>query len=170
MPGSRQDALSLFADGLALVYHEARHVRHLLRGGHLPPEGWEQLRSLPTNRVSAWEAIRGIREEAALKESVSEAARLFERRFGKSLVDLVELFRNPNWKHAYAGHAWMRVAERLIDLANAIDSGDQSLIGRAIESFVGSRHNTGWIRDKIAEFDDEIDAQASIHWLGPAGS
>ena len=54
------EPISLFADGLALVYHEARTVRFLISAAHLPDAGWEQLVSLPKNRVEAWRVIRPV--------------------------------------------------------------------------------------------------------------
>jgi hypothetical protein len=54
---TESSAVSLLADGLALVYHEGRHVRHLVRAGRVDPGGWEVLLSLPTNRVDAWREV-----------------------------------------------------------------------------------------------------------------
>jgi hypothetical protein len=46
MVTSLSNDVRLFADGLALVYHEARHLGHLIRDRHLAPSGWERLRTL----------------------------------------------------------------------------------------------------------------------------
>lgn len=36
---TREESLQLLADGLALLYHEACHVRHLIKRGLIAKEG-----------------------------------------------------------------------------------------------------------------------------------
>ena len=43
---------------LCLCYHEARNVRHLVKAGYVPPQLFERLRLLPTNKIEAWHALR----------------------------------------------------------------------------------------------------------------
>src|SRR3989442_15115044 len=58
MQEAKADLMELLADGLALVYHEARNVRFLIRASVIPATGWEKLVALPTNRVDAWKKIQ----------------------------------------------------------------------------------------------------------------
>lgn len=110
------EPIILLADGLAPMYHEARHVRFLISAGHLPGAGWEQLVSLPKNRVEAWRVIRPVRESAASQPRAPDAARLLAVRFRKTPEDLHLLYADPHWKHASAvgGHAWRDVASSVI--------------------------------------------------------
>lgn len=86
------DAIGLLADGLALVYHEARHARHIVRAGYLAGDGWEQLLSLPTNREKAWQSILAVRQAAGDQQTATQAVAIFERRFSKSAADLQWLY------------------------------------------------------------------------------
>lgn len=47
-----------FVDVLSLAYNESRNGRHLIKAGHLSPESFGRLRSLPTNRLEAWREIQ----------------------------------------------------------------------------------------------------------------
>jgi hypothetical protein len=87
----------LLADGLALVYHEARHVRHLVRAKYLSAAGWERLLNLPTNRVDAWRAVQGVRIAAAAARTANKAARRFELQFSKSQADIQDPYSNDHW-------------------------------------------------------------------------
>ncbi len=157
---------SLLSDGLALVYHEARHVRFLIRAGHVPAAGWEQLVSLPRNRVEAWRAIWPVRESAPTQPRAGDAARLFEERFGRSLDDLQVLYADLHWKHATAvgGHACRDVTLSVIALRDAIDQGQLSLINAACARLLGARHNNGLVRDKIIELDHAVGITTTSWW------
>lgn len=164
---STRDAVKLLADGLALVYHEARHVRHLVKAGFLPASGWERLLSLPTNRVKAWQAIQDVRKNAADSKTPLQATRQFEQRYSRNLTNVHELYANKNWKHAKAvgGHAWRGVAAAVGVLQDAIVRGDISEIDQAAQSLVAARHNNGALRDKIRELDAAIGIQSGWWWL-----
>jgi hypothetical protein len=163
---SSTDAVKMLADGLALVYHEARHVRHLVKAGRLTRIGWERLLSLPTNRVEAWRALQDVRKDAATEKRASSAAGRFERRFGKSLADLQDLYANDHWKHAatIGGHAWRGVTAAVTNLCEAIELGDAPKIESAGGSVRGSRHNNGAVRDKLIELDAAIGVQTGQWW------
>ena len=158
--------MSLLADGLALVYHEARHVRFLISAAHLPDAGWEQLVSLPKNRVEAWRVIRSVRVSAAGRPRATDAARLFEARFRKTPEDLQLLYADAHWKHASAvgGHAWRDVASSVIALRDVIDQGPSGTIDAACARLLAARHNNGLLRDKIVELDNAIQVATNSWW------
>ncbi len=161
------DAVHLLADGLALVYHEARHVRRLVRAGHLSGNGWERLRALPANRVEAWQAVPAVREDAAKRQTAVEAVGCFERRFAKNLAELEGLYANDYWRHARAigGHAWRRVTAAVGVLRDAIENGDGKGIASAAHALVRARHNNGNLRDKVTGLDAEVGTQTGLWWL-----
>lgn len=160
-----RESQRLLADGLALVYHEARHVRHLVRGGHLSPAGWERLLSLPTNRVEAWREIQTTRQAAAGSVDVAQAISGFEDQFRKSLADLAELYANVNWRHATAvgGHAWRAVTDTVIMLRDAVGQGGN--IAVAADALVRSRHNNGVVREKIVGLDSALGLAICSWWI-----
>ena len=160
------DAVKLLADGLALVYHEARHVRHLVKAGHLSATGWERLLRLPTNRVEVWQAVQAVRADAARRQIAAEATGCFERRFAKSLADLENLYANDHSRHARAvgGHAWRRVTAAVVVLRDAIEHDDGKEIASAAHALVRVRHNNGNVRDKITGLDAEVGTQTGLWW------
>jgi protein-tyrosine-phosphatase len=160
------EEVKLLADGLALVYHEARHVRHLVKPGHLSSTGWERLSSLPRNRVEAWQAIQAVREAAAKAQAAGEATGCFEHQFARNLADLDGLYANDHWKDAktVGGHAWRRVTAAVAALRDAIECGDVSEITSAAHSLVRARHNNGAVRDKIVELDAAVGVQTGSWW------
>jgi hypothetical protein len=166
------DAVKLLADGLTLVYHEARHVRHLVRASHLSATGWERLLSLPTNRVAAWRTLQDTRKAAAEAQTVQKAAGRFEKRFAMSLASLQDLYTNEHWKHAegVGGHAWRGVTAAVSALRDAIEWGDAGEIEGAAQSLLRARHNNGTVRDKIAELDAAIGIQSGQWWQRAAGA
>jgi len=161
------DAMKLLADGLALVYHEARHVRHLIEKRFLSNTGWERLLSgLPRDRIQAWEAVRPVREEAANAQTAGGATGSFERRFARTLADLEDLYANDHWKHAQAigGHAWRRVTAAVIAIRDAINHGDASEVASAAYALVCARHNNGAVRDKITGLDTALEIPTGYWW------
>jgi len=152
------DPIRLFSDGLALLYHEARHVRFLIEKGYVEPLGWERVVSLPRNRVEAWKQVRSTRETAQQRPTARDAAGVFQKRFGKSLEEITQLNCDPNWRHAraYGGHAWRTVSAFVAALGKALDLNDVPGINEHTLSLLQAKHNTGLIRDKIVELDREI--------------
>jgi hypothetical protein len=163
---TKTESVKLLADALALVYHEARNARHLVKNGYLLPNGWEQLLSLPTEKFEAWRAVQVVREDAANAITADKAIVQFEKRFGKNLASLSDLYANEHWKHAsaFGGHAWRRVTTVIGALGDAIELGNISEIERAVSSLLMARHNNGQIRDKIAELDTTIGIQTGPWW------
>ena len=160
-PWQVSDAIKFLADGLTLVYHEARNVRCLIEKRHLTRDGWERLiSSLPKDRGEAWEVLQTHRKAARSVSTADKVAQVFEKRFGCSLEDLDRLYKNPNWKHAkaYGGHAWCRVTQLVMKLRDALDSSDRAAIDTLCDALLQARHNNGALRDKIKE----LDCQASI--------
>jgi hypothetical protein len=160
------DAIHLLADGLALAYHEARHVRFLTKAGHLPPEGWDAFIDLPRNRVEAWKTLIPRREAASVQTGAKAAAAVFETAFGRSAADLVVLYSNPHWRHAAAvgGHAWRKVVAYVLTLRDAIDSGEPGDLRPACARLVNARHNNGQLRDKIVELNGSVGRDSHPLW------
>ncbi|MEX0830954.1 MAG: hypothetical protein WD032_11980 [Nitrospirales bacterium] len=160
------DMVKVLADGLTLVYHEARNVRHLVKAEHMPAIGWEHFSSLPKNRVEAWRAFQDVRKTAAVEQTADKAVKLFEKKFAKSLANLEDLYANPHWKHAgaFGGHAWCSVTTAVTSLRDAIERGEVGEIESATQSLLKTRHNNGAVRDKIAELDREIGVQTGRWW------
>lgn len=125
-----QETFSNFCDAVALVYHESRNVRHLVHQKLLDGDQWRFLVSLPTNRDDAWREIVPLRDNARATGSVSTALRIFEDRFHVSLSVLTEMLANENWRHArlYGGNAWAKIVRLTLDLAVALNKGDQATI------------------------------------------
>lgn len=96
------DLLGFLVDHIALLYHEARNVRHLIRADFHPSKGWDRVVSLPTNRLAAWREIQDTREEAKAAGNTEAALAVFEGRFQVSLIELREMFANEHWRHAQA--------------------------------------------------------------------
>lgn len=155
-----RQAISLLADYLTLVYHEARNVRHLIKKGYLSLDPWANLISLPTNRVEAWRSLQTVRREAASAESATAACAVFAARFNVTLEQLVELYMNPAWKNAaaYGGSAWHKPTRLVIAAAEAIDFGDESRALELLRAISASAHNTGLLSSKLQDLDGQVDA------------
>lgn len=149
------DEFNVFCDSVALIYHESRNVRHLLREGLLSPEPWRFVVSLPMNRDDAWREIAPLRDKARQTLSVDGALNVFKGRFHASLIDLAEMFTNENWRHAklYGGNAWAGITELAVQLAEALRSKDRDAVYRIATQLKEARHNTGSVREKIARLE-----------------
>ncbi len=146
------------SDYVSLLYHEARNVRHLIRAGHISPEGWEKIINLPNNRNDAWKAIQPIRSSAKQSESVAKCLRVFEQRFDADLDTLQEMFDNSNWRHAkmYGGNAWARICATVSQLAEALRSEQIPEQEVALEMLRRAEHNTGTVERKLQMLDAEL--------------
>jgi hypothetical protein len=142
-------------DSVALIYHEGRNVRHLVRANLLEKERWRFLGSLPANRDEAWSQIALLRNKAKLAHSVDGALRIFENRFHASLTDLEEVFGNKNWRHArtYGGNAWKAIVILTLELANALRNANLEAAQNLVTQLKSTRHNTGFFYDKLARLD-----------------
>jgi ribosomal protein S14 len=148
-----------FIDSLALVYHEARNVRHLVKEGHLPEPPYRALINLPVNRFAAWRELQPLRIEARDTRSGPGPDAVFRRRFGLSLVDLREMYGNPGWKDSkckLGGNAWAAITEHVIGLRDALAAGDMcrafavAIEGRSMD------HNTGPVQSKLRQLDESL--------------
>src|SRR5687767_5603620 len=112
----------MFVQYLCLCYHEARNVRHLVKAGYVPPQRFERLRILPTNKIEAWHAMAPIRAEAAELRTARAASDLFTVRFECPIEQLIELYQNEHWRSsAYGGNPWAEIAGAVCDLQRALD-------------------------------------------------
>lgn len=142
------------SDFLALVYHEARNVRHLVHAGYLPAGKWSELINLPANRLEAWRALQPTRVAAASASSATAAQAVFHSRFAISLADLSELYGNGAWRHArqFGGSAWLHPTRILVDLVPALDSTDPRY-EHLFLTLRESRHNNGFVAEKLRSLD-----------------
>ena len=140
-----------FKDYVALMYHEARNVRHLIRDGHFPTDGWDVITSLPNNREFAWCDVDRL--SASLSNDAASVLAGFEARFGKSLEELVDMFEDPNWRHArqYGGNAWARIGRKVCRLAEALIAGDRNATTLIKRDLQMENHNTGTVQSKLDE-------------------
>ncbi|MCA1840046.1 MAG: hypothetical protein ABR507_10360 [Actinomycetota bacterium] len=160
----RELDVTILADGLALAYHEARNVRVL--GDFVDLEEWKPLLDrLGTNRLEAWKQIQPTRTSAGKASTAFGALIQFEQVFQKSLIDLADLFANPNWRHASAwgGHAWREVVSILAALAEAIESQCEQT-AFLVNELIAARHNNGELRAKIVELDSAIGVDTPDRW------
>ena len=160
------DALTLFADGLALVFHEARHVRHLIKARYLDKDPWTSLISLPSNRIDAWRHLQTLRQIASTKSSAAQAAAIFEGKFNISLTALRELYENPHWRHAsqVGGHAWLGITASVSALGSAIDNAEPLEINNQGNALLRAMHNNGRLANKIIILDSQIGAEPRQIW------
>jgi hypothetical protein len=166
MTESRKRDLILFADGLTLVYHEARHVRFLIRDAHLARQEWDNLVSLPKNRVEAWKQLQPLRQAAVRERSAAEASEVFRNHFGRDLQDLDRLYSNPHWKHAASvgGHAWRNVTAFVSRLGEAIDRCGPPEVEAACTQLLQASHNNGKLCEKIIDLDGLVGSSADESW------
>ena len=160
------EPLRLFVDGLALVYHEARNVRHLIGGGYLEAVGWEEIIKLPENRKEAWKQIQTLRDLGNESSSASQASARFVAKFTRSLDELITLYQNPNWRHAagYGGHKWINVTGIVRNLGRALGEGHANDAPDFCDDLIASSHNNGLVREKIRKMDESIEVNTDPWW------
>lgn len=148
------------ADLLALVYHEARNVRHLVKGGYLEPAPYARLISLPVNRDEAWHALHELRSQAASSPSPSAAAEVFESRLRLGIDDLIVLYANDNWRSSpFGGNPWRAITIRVAHLMMALESsGSES--EELLAEVAKMRHNTGTVGQKLAKLQRRMDGES----------
>ncbi len=152
------DEFNVLCDGIALIYHESRNVRHLLKKDLLKAEPWCFVVSLPTNRDDAWREITLLRDKARQAPSVDGALNVFKSRFHVSLSELLEMFANENWRHErfYGGNAWTNITELAVQLAEALRSGERDAVCRFATRLMEARHNTGSVKEKLARLQKNL--------------
>jgi hypothetical protein len=147
---SERDDFDMLCNAVALIYHEGRNARHLIRAGLLDEGRWRYLVSLPANRDDAWREIAPIRQKALAAPSADAALMEFESRFHVSLQDLADMYANENWRHAklYGGNAWALIVGLTVKLAIGLRSGNAA-VGEIVAALKGARHNTGSFSEKL---------------------
>jgi hypothetical protein len=153
-PADRSD-LQQFSDLLALIYHEARNVRHLVRQGLIPEQEWRSLISLPANRIEAWKRVSQLRDAAYAQASPDGVLKLFQNQFHVCLYDIRKMFANDNWRHAkaYGGNAWAGITDFAIALAAAIRERHPDETEYLLAELSKLRHNNGFLMDKLVELE-----------------
>jgi hypothetical protein len=143
--------IAIFADYIALAYHEARNVRHLVRAGYLDKARYALLISgMPTIRGEAWKALEPTRRQAACATSAREAEGTFQRRFDLWLEDLVAISEDPHWNGTQrGGNRWAEINRALILLRTAIDEHDKNRTTELLEQLPLMSHNTGRVGEKL---------------------
>jgi hypothetical protein len=147
-----------FASYLCLVYHEARNVRHLIKGGYLDAGPYLSLRDrLTKNRDEAWVALQDLRA-AAIEREASPALKLFVDRFGLTLEDLLGLFADARWKDApsYGGNRWVEITRSVIELRDALVANEQEAIADLLHRIPALRHNNGLVGEKLRSLDTTL--------------
>jgi hypothetical protein len=147
-------SLSLLADYLALVYHEARNVRHLTHRGFVDAAPWRHLTSLPVNRELAWRELQSARAEAREAKTPRAVLSVFERRFRISLAQLIELYGHPKWRGgAHGGNAWKGISELVRRAAKHLE-GDRFTEAEADFALLAQAHqNTRLVSEKLRDLD-----------------
>lgn len=141
----------------ALVYHEARNVRHLIHERAVKPESWKYLVALPVNRNKAWGALQNIRSEAQKAKTVRAALLPFERRFKVTLEQLQVLYANPAWGNAACGgNPWKAIAKLVWCLAVALEKGRTDEVSGLLAMLSQAQHNTGSVVGKLRQLDEAL--------------
>ncbi len=154
----RLRAIPFFADMLALLYHEARHVRWLKKDGHGGLEKYASLINLASNKYEAWRQVQPCRAKGRECSSAKDAERVFRRRFAVGLEDLDTLYAHPGWKHSkLGGNRWLGIAAAVIQLRESIETDDTQAQQELLASIPDMRHNTGGVAAKLRDLDGWLD-------------
>ena len=147
--------LDFLCDVVALLHHEARNVRHLIKNNYLGKEPWLQVTALPNNRDEAWHHLAPLVIEAKTAETPERVVAVFEDRFKVSLDELAEMFADSNWRHAkyYGGNAWNTITRLVIALYQALKADDKTTAHEIIGKLKTARHNTGMLSEKLARLN-----------------
>jgi len=162
---AQADAIRLLVDGLALTYHEARHVRVLTKAGHLPLDDWAAFIDLPRDRVEAWRTLLPRRQAASLVTDARAAEAVFETEFGRPAAALAVLFSSRHWiEAAVGGQAWRHVMACVLTLRDTLSSGDPAEFTPACARLVNIRLDDGRLRDRITGLDRAIGFASHPLW------
>lgn len=149
-----QPTIAAFADYVALAYHEARNVRHLVKKGHLDKARCRLLTTvMPTDKHEAWKVLERLRREASGAASARETEAVFQRRFDLSLEDLVAISDDSHWSGTQrGGNQWAQIDRVLIELRAAIARTYELLARLPLMP-----HNTGLLGEKLKSLTDHQD-------------
>jgi hypothetical protein len=145
------DALEYFCVGAALLYHEARHVRHVK--GLPDAASWGALKALPDDRGQAWTQVRPLLERSRKAKTPSSVCAVFEGYFRRSLADLERLFREASWPRQLGGPKWASAAAAVQILGVALDGGDSAQVEKALAQVKAAQHNTGTLMEKYRRLE-----------------
>lgn len=146
--------LSLLADYLALVYHEARNVRHLIRRSVVDAAPWTYVVSLPVNREKAWRELQSTRATARKAQTPRDVQSVFERRFHVSLLQLIELYGHQAWRGgAHGGNAWKGIAQLICRAAEHLEANRITETQEDFDRLAQAHHNTGLVSEKLHHLD-----------------
>jgi hypothetical protein len=155
-----ESSISRFVSFLALVYHEARNVRHLIRAGSVDRVRYRLIvDSLPKNSDEAWAAMQELRLAARAAAGATAAVDMFSRRFGLTLEELEDLYANSTWKDyadVYGGTAWRVIVHDVIELRDALERGDDERAEKLLSRLPERGHNTepvDGVAKKLARLD-----------------
>ena len=143
--------ISNLVDFICLLYHEARNVRHPIKAGKLSNESkYSKLLTLPPNRDKAWQQMGKLRNKAASFSQISEIRNLFQNVYGISIEELLILYQEPCWKGSlYGGNKWAPICSKIIELLEAIESGDNLKSSKLFAIIPKMEHNTGTVEKKL---------------------
>lgn len=146
------------ADIVCLVYHEARNIRHPIKGPKLTQQEasryrteYKKLISLPKGRDDAWSQMAAVRLRASNAKTAEKVVNEFARTYDISLESLYELYQQPIWKHssAYGGHKWIQICAEAINLVASVASGDEQKAESLFVQIAQMNHNTGNVGKKL---------------------
>lgn len=143
--------IAAFADYVALAYHEARNVRHLVSAGYLDRAPYRFLiDGMPTKREEAWRKLKPLRREASSANSAQEAEAVFQQKFELSLEELVAISENLHWSGTHkGGNRWAQIDRKIIELKHAIDQNDKERTTILLQELPRMSHNTGRLGKKL---------------------
>jgi hypothetical protein len=149
-PVTTRGEIRQFASYVALLYHEARNVRHLVLGGVVKVDRYRKLISLPKNKEEAWKQLQSVRLRAEEASSAEEVSEIFQKHFSLTLREIVELSENRHWRgHLYGGNRWSAIGRVVIELKEAIDTNSSEDFAKLLTKLEGMQHNTGIVGDKL---------------------
>ena len=148
-------ALEYFRIGVALLYHEARHVRRLRPQSLKEPASWGTLRSLPDDRLQAWQQVRPFLVQSAKLTSAEAVEGVFLGYFRKNLEELEQIFMEAPWPSNLGGAKWGRAVSSVRALGAVIELGDGVRIAGAVSAIKTAQHNTGTLMEKYRRLESK---------------
>jgi hypothetical protein len=149
--------IELFSDYVALAYHEARNVRHLVKKGYFEKGQYRLLiDGLPNERVEAWKRLYPLRRQAASAADARKAADVFCRAFGHSLEDFVVLSKDSHWSGTRkGGNRWAEIDQALVELRDAMSRCDDEGVAELLSQIPKMPHNTGYLGEKLEMLENK---------------
>jgi hypothetical protein len=152
-PEQAQQALPLYVEYLALLYHEARNARRLIQLNAVSRKTFGAVvDKLPPDRVEAWKRLIHVQQRCVEPASAKEIETAFAREFGCNLEDLHALFTNQAWKRLpqSGGPPWAAIAQAVARLRDALQAGNAPEAVKLAGEISTMHHNSGTVRDRLA--------------------